>query len=148
MLGETWVPAEQSGEKFDTFRVNMKEINEQIDKYNSKLENQKSEVPSLREDPILEEGKSATDTGAGGTGKTFNFINTGQYSPMSTDKRQTFYEQIKSLELTSSMTSAIGKQDVTVVKETDESVTDYAESSYLQANMKDIEERVQRELEA
>lgn len=50
---------------------------------------------------------------------------------MSTDKRQTFYEQIKSLELTSSMTSAIGKQDVTVVKETDESVTDYAESSYL-----------------
>ena len=39
MLGETWVPAEQSGEKFDTFRVNMKEINEQIDKYNSKLEN-------------------------------------------------------------------------------------------------------------
>lgn len=149
MMSETWVPqqvrvedhiSENSNDKFDTFRQNMKDINEQIERLDHNLQKKQSECESGRSSIRTESVKSGTGT--------FNFQNTGQYSPMSTDKRKTFYDQIKSLEITESQLPQL--KDVTVVSEAapaEESFTDYAESSYIQQNMRDIEERVEKELQ-
>ena len=103
MMSETWVPqqvrvedhiSENSNDKFDTFRQNMKDINEQIERLDQNLQKKQSECESGRSSIRTESVKSGTGT--------FNFQNTGQYSPMSTDKRKTFYDQIKSLEITES----------------------------------------------
>ena len=102
-MSETWVPqqvrvedhiSENSNDKFDTFRQNMKDINEQIERLDHNLQKKQSECESGRSSIRTESVKSGTGT--------FNFQNTGQYSPMSTDKRKTFYDQIKSLEITES----------------------------------------------
>ncbi len=74
----------------------MAQINAHFEKLDLKLKRGGEGRESIKE----EEESSREEKSEAVAGGTFNFQATGQYSPMSTDKRQTFYEQIKSLELT------------------------------------------------